>query len=150
MLKKKWVPGPQYIKLDDWQTMLPKDSGKFKTKERTTIAGEIFHKSKKKETCSPSVHDYNPEVWKKRANYTRTVGNYNNKMETITFAAEAQNLYGDLPFNKYEVMDLNKLKNKPRYTRIYKELDRFKDKERDMSPSPSSYDTVGAVAKTQW
>lgn len=71
-------------------------------------------------------------------------------MENITFAAEAANIYGELPFNKYEVMDLNKLKSKPRYTRIYKEGERFKDKERDMSPSPSSYDIAGAVAKTQW
>lgn len=76
MASKKWVPGPQYIKMDDWGTMLPKDHGKFKTKDRTTIAGEIFVKSKKKETSSPSVHDYNPDAWKRRASYTRTIGNY--------------------------------------------------------------------------
>jgi hypothetical protein len=49
---------------------------------------------------------------------------------------------------KYETMDLNKMKTKPRYTRIYKELDRFKEKERDLSPSPSSYNIAEAVAKT--
>lgn len=47
-------------------------------------------------------------------------------------------------------MDLNKLKNKPRYTKINKEMVRFKEKERDMSPSPSSYDIASSVAKTQW
>ena len=59
-------------------------------------------------------------------------------------------MYGPSPFNKYETIDLNKLKSKPRYTRIYNEGERFKDKERDMSPSPSSYDIASAVAKTQW
>ena len=43
-----------------------------------------------------------------------------------------------------------KLKNKPRYTKIHTEGERFKNKERDMSPSPSSYDIASAVAKTQW
>ena len=59
-------------------------------------------------------------------------------------------MYGPSPFNKYETIDLNKLKSKPRYTKIYTEGVRFKDKERDMSPSPSSYDIASAVAKTQW
>ena len=31
MAKKKWVPGPQYIKVDDWNNHLPKNSGKFGT-----------------------------------------------------------------------------------------------------------------------
>lgn len=76
MAKKKWVPGPQYIKIDEWKDLLPKNAGKFKTTDRTTLAGEIFNKAKKKETSSPSVHDYDPEVWRKRASYTRTIGNY--------------------------------------------------------------------------
>lgn len=89
MAKKKWVPGPQYIKVDDWNTHLPKNSGKFGTNSRTTIAGEIYNKAKKKETSSPSVHDYNPDAWRKRASVGRTVGNYKQKMDMISFAAEA-------------------------------------------------------------
>ena len=69
-------------------------------------------------------------------------------MEVISFAAEAQNIYGPSPFNKYETIELNKLKSKPRYTKIYNEGDRFVTKERDMSPSPSSYDIASSVAKT--
>jgi hypothetical protein len=150
MAKKKWVPGPQYIKVDDWNTHMPKNTGKFGTKERTTIAGDIYHKAKKKETSSPSVHDYNPDVWKKRASIGRTLGNYKQNMENISCVAEAANIFGASPFNKYETIDLNKLKSKPRYTKIYNEGERFVTKDKDMSPSPSSYDIATAVAKTQW
>ena len=51
------------------------------TVSSTTYAQETANKAKKKETSSPSVHDYNPEVWKKRASVGRTIGNYKQKME---------------------------------------------------------------------
>ena len=74
--KKKWVPGPQYLKVENWNSLLPKNNGKFKTQERMTVAGEIYHRAKKKETSSPSVHDYNPAAWKHKAGIGRTVGFY--------------------------------------------------------------------------
>jgi hypothetical protein len=55
---------------------LPKNAGKFKTDERLTVAGEIYKRSKKKETSSPSVHDYDPNAWRKRTSIGRTIGNY--------------------------------------------------------------------------
>ena len=42
MNKKKWVPGPIYVKQENWHTRLPKNLGKFKTQERVTVAGEIY------------------------------------------------------------------------------------------------------------
>jgi hypothetical protein len=77
--KKKWVPGPQYQKIQNWNTLIPKNSGKFKTQQRMTVAGEIYHRAKKKETSSPSVHDYNPMSWKNKAGIGRTVGFYKQK-----------------------------------------------------------------------
>ena len=49
---------------------------------------------------------------------------------------------------KYEAMPMDKLKTKPRYTKINETLARFKKDEKDMKPSPLSYDVAGAIEAT--
>ena len=44
---------------------------------------------------------------------------------------------------------MDKLKSKPRYTKIY-EGARFKKDEKDIKPSPLTYDVIGSVATSQW
>ena len=50
---------------------------------------------------------------------------------------------------KYEAMHLDKLKSKPRYTKIY-DTPRFEKDKGDKGPSPLSYDVVGSIAASQW
>jgi len=104
-----------YDKSEPFGSQLPKKFNKFTVSERRTIAGDIQHKAKKKETSSPSVHDYDPYAKKEKS-----LGNYKLKADKITFAEEVQFLFGDNPMpGKYDAMHLDKLKSKPRYARIY-------------------------------
>lgn len=48
---------------------------------------------------------------------------------------------------KYEAMHLDKLKSKPRYTKIY-DTPRFEKDKGDKGPSPLSYDVVGSIASS--
>ena len=59
---------------------------------------------------------------------------------------------GDTPLIKYEVIDTNKIKKKPRYCKIEKDLVRFpnNEKQKNNGPSPMSYDVQKAVAKSVW
>ena len=74
--KKAWVPGPCYTKLYEWNSMKPKDHGRFAKSTRYTIAGEIEKKSKVKEKSSPGANAYDPMSYKASTNYKRTIGNY--------------------------------------------------------------------------
>lgn len=124
---------------------LPKFLNKFTSSERRTIAGDIHHKAKKKETSSPSVHDYDPYK-----NKEKSLGNYKLNAKKITFAEEAQFLFGDNPMpGKYDAMDMDKMKSKPRYTKIY-DGQRFKKEEKNDKPSPQTYDVIGSIANSQW
>jgi hypothetical protein len=77
MDRESKLPAPdKYIKLSEWPKFLPPKHGKFGTKERRSIAGEIYHKAKRKETSSPGVTDYNPDAWKKNSDFKSQMGNY--------------------------------------------------------------------------
>jgi hypothetical protein len=66
MKKKAWIPGPaNYSKIDHWNTMLPKNTGKFSQKPRITIAGEIYEQGKVTEKSVPSPAHYDPVAWRK-------------------------------------------------------------------------------------
>ena len=59
------IAGPDaYSKIQKWEYNLPKRNGMFLKTERRSIAGEIQHKAKKVETCTPGVGLYNPEAWR--------------------------------------------------------------------------------------
>ena len=49
---------------------------------------------------------------------------------------------------KYEAMDLDKQKSKPRYTKINENLVRFKKIEKNDLPSPLTYDVANSIAKS--
>ena len=150
-MKQKRCPLHSYQKIEAFDAQLPKKHNKFFTTERRSIAGDIYHRAKKKETSSPSPHEYNPDVWKKRASYVKPLGNYKLTSKKITFAEEAQFIFGENPMpGKYEAMQLDKLKTKPRYTKINETLQRFKKDDKDNKPSPLSYDVAGAIQATQW
>ena len=51
---------------------------------------------------------------------------------------------------KYEAMPMDKLKTKPRYTKINETLARFSKNDKDNKPGPLSYDVAGAIEATQW
>ena len=134
-----------YDKGEPFGSQLPKKFNKFSTQERRTYVGDIVHKAKKKETSSPSPHDYDPHAKK-----PKPLGNYKQSSPKITFAQEVEFLFGSNPMpGKYEAMHLDKLKSKPRYTKIY-DTPRFEKDKGDKGPSPLSYDVVGAIAASQW
>lgn len=139
--RKKLIPGsPHYAKIQDWNTIVgPNLKQKFNKEDRVTYADEIARRAKKK-GAGPSPASYKKENY---ADY-RIPGSYKTKDEKISFAAEAQNLLGETPLVKYDFMEMDKLKKKPRYTTFEKNLDRFgkneKVKENDkdkISPSPA-------------
>jgi len=141
ILKKKWIPGPGYIKLDNWSTLLPKNAGLFSKQDKVTETAQIMKQSAK----LPSPHSYNPEVWKKQSSVSKIPGTYKSKDNVPSFAQESINQYGDLPLNKYDAVDLNKIKKKPRYAMINKDLKRFDDsleKKEKNSPSSNSYNVL--------
>ena len=150
--RKKLIPGsPQYGKIQDWNTIVgPNLKQKFNKEDRVTYADEIARRAKKK-GAGPSPASYRKE------NYHdyRIPGSYKTKDDKISFAAEAQNLLGESPLVKYDVLEMDKLKKKPRYTTFEKNLDRFgknekgKEQEKEKaSPSPASYDTSKAYLKS--
>ena len=51
---------------------------------------------------------------------------------------------------KYEAIAMDKLKTKPRYTKINETLKRFTKDERDNKPSPLHYDVARAYESSQW
>ena len=137
--KKKWVPGPQYQQIDNWNNLLPKRTGMFGKKAKVTETMEVMKRGAK----LPSPSQYNPEVWKKQAGVNRVLGNYKQKEDIITFAQESINTFGDNPLNKYEAMELNKIRKKPRYTVINKDIERFSKQVKDRtSPSSATYDVL--------
>ena len=149
IMKKKRCTVHYYGKLENFDSDLPKNHNKFLKTERRTLAGDIQHQAKKKETSSPSVHDYNPEVWKKRADVIKPLGNYKNTADKITFAEEAAFIFGSNPEpSKYNAMDLDKMKQKPRYTKIHENGVRFKKVEKNDKPSPLSYNVSEAISKS--
>ena len=114
-MSDKKCPNHVYDKSAPFGSDLPKNLNKFTKSERRTIAGDIYHAGKKKETSSPSVHDYDPFK-----NKEKSIGNYKLNAPKITFAEEVGFLFGQSPMpGKYDALPLDKLKAKPRYTRIY-------------------------------
>ena len=91
----------------------------------------------KKKGAGPSPASYRKEDYREH----RVPGSYKQKGDIISFAAEAANLLGETPLVKYDHIEMDKLKKKPRYTTIETKIDRFKPTEKNASPSPSSYDT---------
>jgi hypothetical protein len=87
--KKKRCPNHSYQKIEAFDAQLPKKHNKFFTTERRSVAGDIYHRAKKKETSSPSVHEYNPDVWRKRGSIVKPLGNYKLTAAKVTFAEEA-------------------------------------------------------------
>ena len=51
---------------------------------------------------------------------------------------------------KYDPIALDKVLKKPRYTKIDEKVVRFKSIEKNDGPSPSKYDTMKAMVKSQW
>jgi hypothetical protein len=81
----------------------------------------------------------------------KPLGNYKNSAVKITFAEEAQFMFGSNPEpSKYDAMEMDKIKTKPRYTKINENLVRFKKAEKDDKPSPLSYNVADAISKSQW
>ena len=78
-------------------------------------------RSAKKKGCGPSPASYRKEDYK---DY-RVPGSYRNNDEKISFAAEAANHLGDTPLVKYDPIEMDKLKKKPRYTTIETKMERF-------------------------
>lgn len=131
---------------------MPKRSGHFYIKERTTIAGEIFDRHKKKETSSPGSNAYEPTAWKHTSKVGKIYGTYRNVDEPPGYFEEQQNINNKSPLLKYNNVDLEKFqKPKPRYPYINKEIKRFDEKkfEKNLSPSPSTYETINAYEKSQ-
>ena len=62
---KNWVPSAYYKTVTEWNTRIPKNTGKFKRAPRRTVADEIIHNSKFPEKTSPGANAYNQEAWKK-------------------------------------------------------------------------------------
>lgn len=137
--KKKRIPGPGYLKIDNWSTLLPKNAGMFPKQVKVTETAEIMKKNAK----LPSPNSYNPQAWRTKAEVKRIIGNYKQKDEIVTFAQESINLYGETPLNKYDPMVLDKIKKKPRYTIINKDIERFSKTKPDRnSPSSATYETL--------
>ena len=89
MKKKAWVPGPQYQKLEEWNSLTPTGGGKFTKSVRYTIAGEIERRSKSKEKSSPGANQYdNTKSWAVTTKCKKTLGNYKQTDPLISCAAE--------------------------------------------------------------
>ena len=149
MKNKAWVPGAaQYQKINEWDKEKGANKNKFTKSERISLAGEIFKKHEHKEKCSPGPNAYEPEVWKKKAEFKPARGQYHNKGDIIRFAEESQNMYGNIPLGQYETLEMDKIKKKPRYCKIDKLLVRFPDKGKNDLPHPQTYDVQEAVVSS--
>jgi len=150
MKKKAWVPGPQYQKLTEWSALRPTGCSKFTKSARYTIAGEIERRSKSKEKSSPGANQYdNTKAWRATTKFKKTLGNYKQTDVVVSCAAEAQNMYGETPFNKYDPVALEQIRPVPRRCKIGG-LARWRADEQDSFPSPNEYNVVRAVARSQW
>lgn len=145
------IAGPQsYSKIKNWEKALPDRAGMFLRSERRTIAGEIQHKHKKPETCSPGIGKYNPEAWRAEK-VTRIKGHYGKTEERVTTIDDYVSIHGDVPLAKYETLPLDKQLTKPRYTVIETKLQRWSPGgSRDNSPSAASYEVAESIEKSQW
>jgi hypothetical protein len=121
--------------------------------ERRSIAGEIQHRSKKKETRTPSITDYDPHVWKKQTHILKPTGHYKQESDRTNYfddkiAIDQQ--AGDNTFLKHKLptfTSFERVKNKPRYTKIEKQLPRFPNSTNN-SPTATQYETVKAIEET--
>ena len=143
------MPSPdRYPKEIDWNSSLPKQTGKFLKKKRYTQADEIEIKSKFKEKSVPGPSHYNNNQWKKNSQIERAIGNYNQQDLRVTFTEDfSTKLIQNPPPNKYESIQLDKIKDRTLSTNISKNhFPRFQiQKKKDDAPACTSYNTTDAI-----
>lgn len=134
---------------DKWP-MLPPRAGTFKKAERMTVAGEIQHNAKKPGKTVPGVATYRNDAWRAEK-VTKIKGFYGNTEERISCIDEYLATHAEIPLNKYNTLELDRIKEKPRYPIIEKNIQRWSPGgNNDKSPSPLSYKIENAYEKTQW
>lgn len=146
--KKAIVPGPgAHHKQENFSESLPKRAGKFSTKDRHTIAGEIM---RKKVTPGPSSYQETRaqvEKWKTATSKVGQIpGNYKQGDQNISFVQEYVNVHQDIPA-AYNSIDMDKIRNRVPNHGINKDIPRFKKLEKDDKPGSCSYDVEEAFKK---
>ena len=91
---------------------------KFDKEARTAYPAAKIMADAKKKGAGPSPASYPKENYREK----RIPGNYKLKDDKISFAQEAVNTYGETPLVKYDPIELEKIKSKPRYTNIEKTI----------------------------
>lgn len=134
---------------------MPKRRGKFKLCERRSIAGEIQHKAKKVETCTPGIGTYNPDAWRFEKP-TKIKGFYTKTSERTTEFDNYLAIHGPgpgpIPGKESTIIPNDKLTtSKSRSIIIESKLQRWSPgKSDDNSPSPAKYDVAKAIEDRIW
>lgn len=134
---KAWVPGsPHYGNIDVWSEDPSHRFDKFLKNKRTTVAGELEIKNKKKETSSPGPAAYNNHA-QKIHNLDRTKGMYTYRQKRKNYFDSMQELSieSHQAPGKYEACNPHVHKEKrDRYTKVNMTAGERFPKHKDVGP----------------
>ena len=154
MKKKQWVPGPIYNREIDWNKTIPTNTGKFMKKARYTVTDDIYNKAKFKEKSVVGPNHYKEdEQWHKAATKRKcSLGNFKWKDKRQSYVENAANCQLTFPSpDKYEKINIETTCNSTINFKIHTtNFPRFKPVQKDMSPSPTSYNAPDSLEKQKF
>ena len=121
----------------------------FLNEPRSTITDKVFLQEKRHPKPGPNKY-LEFESWNKHQ--PRILGNYKYSLPRVNFTEEAQLVVGANPPMKYDIIDLEKVRERTINTRFKKDRSvgvRLKKLKQENSPSPQTYLPETAYSKFQ-